>query len=228
MDIFITDASFDFGSKTSIIGIENIITGKEYQKVFNDAKNPFEAEKLGIREVILISIQEGLKNILIFCDNKGAVVHSKKDFFNDNELKNKFDFIQFVWVPREFTEIADTISKNVVDENIKNDIINSKAENLNIKKEKLSNSYLEEHVNNINPSSEISNNTLKKRISQFLFLKEGEFKSQLFNKIDILSVEDMNDLIFEEIELIEIDIENISDEILKIIAKSIIDLVIIS
>jgi len=229
MDIFITDAAFDFKSKTSIIGIKNLSNGKTYQRVYKDAKNPFEAEKLGIQEIILISIQEDLRTVLIYCDNKGAIVHVKRDFFKDDALKNKFNFIQFVWIPREYTHIADELSKKISDEDLKEAIIEVKAENLNKKKEKQSSSYMEHHVNDLNPSNEISNDTLKKRISQFLLLSDNNiFESELFSELNNLTLDEMNDLLIEDIELIEKDIQNINDDILKLVAKSIIDLLIIA
>ena len=229
MDIFITDAAFDFKSKTSIIGIKNLSNGKTYQRVFKDAKNPFEAEKLGIQEIILISIQEKLTNILIYCDNKGAVVHTKRDFFSDDALKSKFNFIQFVWVPREYTHIADELSKKISDEDLQQDIIDTKADNLNVIKEAKSNVYLEHHVNDLNPSMDNTSDTVRKRINQFLLLKgNNKFNSKLFNEIESLSFEEMDDLIIMEIELIEDDINNLNDDILKIIARSIIDLLILA
>ena len=229
MEIFITDAAFDFKSKTSIIGIKNLSNGKTYQRVFKDAKNPFEAEKMGIQEIILISLEEGLRNVLIYCDNKGAVVHAKRDFFSNDVLKSKFNFIQFVWVPREYTHIADELSKKISDEDLQQDIINTKADNLNILKEERSNVYLEHHVNDLNPSMDDTSNTIKKRIRQLKLLQgSNKFISKLFLNIESLSFEEMDDLIVMDIEDIEKDIENLDDDILKIICRSIVDLLIIS
>ena len=229
MNIFVTDASFDFKSKTSIIGIKNLSNEKTYQRVFKDAKNPFEAEKLGIQEIILISIEEGLSNVLIYCDNKGAVVHTKRDFFKDEALRSKFNFIQFVWIPREYTHIADELSKKISDEGLQNDIITTKADNLNKIKENKSNVYLEHHVNDLNPSKDDTSNTIRKRIIQFLLLKnDNTFESKLFAELESLSFEEMDDLLITEIELIEDDINNLNDDILKIIARSIVDLLIIA
>ena len=229
MDIFVTDAAFDFKSKTSIIGIKNLSNGKTYQRVFKDAKNPFEAEKMGIQEIILISVQEELRNVLIYCDNKGAVVHSKREFFSNDILKSKFNFIQFVWIPREYTHIADDLSKLISDVDLQKDIIDTKADNLNIIKENKSNIYLEHHVNDLNPSMDDTSDTIRKRIFQFIALKgENKFNSKLFKGIDSLSFEEMDDLIVMDIEDIEGDIDNLDDDILKIIARSIIDLLILA
>ena len=229
MNIFVTDASFDFKSKTSIIGIKNLSNEKTYQRVFKDAKNPFEAEKLGIQEIILISIEEGLSNVLIYCDNKGAVVHTKRDFFKDEALRSKFNFIQFVWIPREYTHIADELSKKISDQELQKDIIGIKADNLNSIKENKSNTYLEHHVNDLNPSMNETSESLRKRITQFLLLKNNNiFKSELFSKLEELSFEEMDDLLISEIELIENDINDLNDDILKIIARSIVDLLILA
>jgi len=228
MDIFITDAAFDFKSKTSIIGIKNLSNGKTYQRVFKDARNPFEAEKFGIKEIINIAIEENLKNILIYCDNKGAVIHSKKDFFNNEILKSKFNFIQFVWIPREYTHIADDLSKLISDENLQKEIIDTKAKNINIIKEEKSNIYLEHHVNDLNPSKNNTSDTIRKRIFQFILLKgDNDFNSKLFKNLESLSFEEMDDLVIMDIENIENDINNLNDDILKIIARSIVDLLIL-
>lgn len=228
MDIFITDASFDFSTKTSIIGIKNLSNGKVYQFVYKEAKNPFEAEKYGIEQILLISVEEELKNVLIICDNKGVVIHSKRDFFKDEGLRSKFKFIQFVWLPREYTHIADELSKNVSGE-IKESVLDAKSEKINKCKEDLSNKYITHHVNDLIPTNNETSFTLQKRINQFkLLTNEFNFESNLFNNLDNLSYDEMEECILSEIELIEKDIDSFNDDILKLIGKSIIDLLILS
>jgi len=228
MDIFITDASFDFKTKTSIIGIKNLSNGKTYQRVFKDAKNPFEAEKYGVQEIIIISLEENLRNILIICDNKGVVVHSKKDFFSNTALREKFSFVQFVWMPREYTHIADELSKNVSGD-VKDEVMDIKSQNINEKKEQISNKYITHHVNDLNPDSSTTSETLQKRINQLILLSgDFKFESKLFNNMNTLSFDEMENCIFDEIDKIEKDIDNFNDDIMKLIGKSIIDLLIIS
>ena len=228
MDIFVTDAAFDFSTKTSIIGIKNLTNGKTYQYVYKEAKNPFEAERYGVDKIIDISISDGLRNVLIICDNKGVVIHSKRDFFKNNEIKEKFTFIQFVWLPREYTFIADELSKNVSGQ-VKEDVLNAKSEKINIQKENQSGKYFTQHVNDILPTSVKTSETLQKRVDQFIILSKGiNFKSRLFLHLETLSYDEMEDCLLEEIDLIEDDIDNLNDDILKLIGKSILDLLILS
>lgn len=228
MNIFITDASFDFSTKTSIIGIKNLSNGNVYQYVYKEAKNPFEAEKYGIEQILLIALKEELKNVLIICDNKGVVVHSKRDFFKDEALRSRFNFIQFVWLPREYTYIADELSKNVSGQ-VKDDVLDAKSEQINTDKETLSNKYITHHVNDIVPTNNETSNTLEKRINQFILLTGlFKFESKLFTSLADISYDEMEDCIIDEIELIEKDIDSLDDDILKLIGKSIIDLLIIS
>jgi len=82
------------------------------------------------------------------------------------------------------------------------------------------------HINQINASKEIKNDSVEKRIEQFVRLKEGKFESEFFRNIETLSPKELSDLLIEEIELIEKDIENIEDPFLKAIGKTILDMLI--
>lgn len=113
---FITDASLDHKSKVSSIGIIDLVTKENFslQAEFKDIK---EAESAGIIESLKIGSKR-YKNIIVFCDNVFSVNETRKLILNSPYWKNIFYYIQIVWLPRDYTHIADFFSKNIEDSDL--------------------------------------------------------------------------------------------------------------
>ena len=220
--IFITDASFNKRDKTSLLGIKNITEKKTYQKSII-ADNPKEAEKKGILEAINIAYNNKIQNLVIVCDNKFAIQEIKRDFFKSESNKNKFWYIQFLWLKREYLEEADFLSKNI-NEELKKEVIENREIAMKQKIEKKEGKSLQ-HIYDIKIDKSKSEEVFKKRKQQFHKLVECQkFKSTLFTNQNI-SLKEAEELIFTEIEDIENDLKIISDIVEKAIAKLIFDLV---
>jgi len=223
--IFLSDASFDHKTKISVIGIKETITGKITQVIYKNPKNPTDAEIFGIKEAMKFASTEGFDNVVFICDNKNAINAKKKDFFSKEELRSQFWYCQFLWLPREFMSEVDILSKEVSKE-IENKLLGYKEKNTIDRFNSFEEKHRTKHINEINVDSSVKNDSLLKRVEQFVRIKEGSFKSKLFQDIQVLTPEEMSDLLLEEIELIEKDIENIKDPFVKALGKTIVDMLI--
>jgi len=224
--IFLSDASFDHKTRVSVIGITETISGKTYQFLYENPKNPTDAEKFGVQKAIEIALNEKFDNVVFICDNKSAINMTRKKFFSKEELRSLFWYTQFVWLPREFMGSADFLSKHV-DKELEAKILQSKEKNTADKYESFEAKHRTKHINAINvDKTNVHESIIQKRIQQFIALKEGEFKSKLFSEIETLSTSDMSTLIFDEIELIETDIKEIEDPFLKAIGQTLLDMLI--
>ena len=219
--IFLSDASFDKKSNISLIGISEITTGQTFQEIVKTAKNSFEAEKEGIKLSIKKAEELGFDNIVFICDNKSAVNHIKKEYFSTN-MKHKFWYAQFLWLPRRFMNREDFLSKFIKEDNVSS--FKEEKEALSIKKgEEKDHKNALKFINEIESENGL-NTFIKKRIEQFVCLSKGlSFQSKFFRSISKYNISELEKLIFNEIELIEKDIENIEDPFVKALAKTILD-----
>jgi hypothetical protein len=227
--IFFTDASFDYKTHVSSIGITNITNNKEYSKI-TKANNPTDAEKQGIEETIQIAILEKIYNLVIIADSKFGINSKRKEYYGGklNDLREKEGInlnIQFLWLPRRFNFLADYLSKNITEETVE-EFRQLKQENMNDYKKNLE----EVHVNDINLSMNASNDLLSLRLKQFKILSkdfELSLNSFLFNEAlkDNPNIEDIliNIMETEELEEINRDQEIIKnkDKMLYLLSKSI-------
>lgn len=117
--IYITDASFDKNSRVASISFIEITTNKKSEKQ-QQVNNIFEAEYIGIKEC-MINAAGKFNNILIICDSKQAIREAKKEVYSNKKWNRKIKDIQFIWLPREYTDLADFLTKNITkgDENKK-------------------------------------------------------------------------------------------------------------
>lgn len=113
---FISDASLDHKTKVSSIGMIDLTTKENFslQSTFKDIK---EAESAGIIECLKIASKR-YKNVIVFCDNVFSVNETRKLILSSPYWKNIFYYIQIIWLPREYTHIADFFSKNIEDSDL--------------------------------------------------------------------------------------------------------------
>jgi len=112
LGIYMTDASFDKKSKVSSISFieKNTSHTKNIQR--SDIPNIFEAEYEGIRQC-LIHAYKKFANVIVICDNKAAIFKAQRELKKSMKLKERFSSYQFLWLPREYMEEADFLTKNV-------------------------------------------------------------------------------------------------------------------
>jgi len=220
--IFLSDASFDYKTKFSVAGIKEMISGETKQVTNASSKNPTEAEKFGIMESLKFAESNGYDNVVFICDNKKAITYIKREFFQNENLRSKFWYVQFLWLPREFMHAVDFLSKNL-DSDTAKEVQSLKNENSKERYVEFCNKHLDTHINSITADKSVKEDVLSKRIDQFVRLKEGSFSSSFFKNIQSLSIKELENLVFEEIELIENDIASIEDPILKLVAQNILD-----
>jgi len=110
--IYLTDASFDKKSKISSISFIEKNSNKTSNKQTNEFQNIFEAEYEGIRLCLIHGFKK-YKNIIVVCDNRGAIFKAQRDLRIKMNLRSRFDSCQFIWLPREYLEEVDFLTKNV-------------------------------------------------------------------------------------------------------------------
>ncbi len=109
--IYITDASFDH--KTNVSSISFIEINKNYKgEKHTKTKNIFEAEYIGIKEC-MIHASTRFNNIIVICDSKQAIREAKKEIYRNKKWNMKIKDIQLIWLPRDFTNLADFLTKNI-------------------------------------------------------------------------------------------------------------------
>lgn len=214
--LFFTDASFDHKSKTAVIGILNADNNKTYSSSIK-AKTPLEAEEFGIERSMNIAISEKIFNLIIFCDNKIAINKYKK-IISTKKLYEKFWKIQLVWLPREYNQIADLLSKNI-DENDIEALKELQEDNLTNRVSGIENKISKKYIKDIKVSKENTAGSLLLRIKQFkaLFdlLEVKDLKSEIIKELildtpKLLKVEEMI-LEPEHIEDFEEEIKRLED-----------------
>jgi len=110
--IYLTDASFDKKTKISSISFLEKTTKKTSNIQTNKFNNIFDAEYEGIRECLMHGFKK-FKNIVVICDNRGAIFKAQRELKEKMNLRSRFDSYQFIWLPREYLEEADFLTKNV-------------------------------------------------------------------------------------------------------------------
>lgn len=230
---FLTDASFHHKTKVSSIGIQNMLTKETYNYI-ETAIDPTDAETKGIQKALEVAYKNKFENIVIICDNKNSVNEMKLKFENEESLKNKFWYVQFLWVPREFTHFVDYLSKNIP-EHMESELRKKKKESIESLKKNESNKYAKKYVNEIRVSKATFHSALEDRLHQMHTLLKGinlNLVSDTFKGIKIgnLPTAKVIDGMIDEMELIEKDTETLEehDPVLGLIAKLIIDSAILS
>jgi len=110
---FLSDASYNKISKSSVGIVINLETGKKKEFHFQDVKDSLEAEKKTLYKAIQFAAIEKYLDPVFISDNKFAIQQVKKEFFATDLLRRKFFYAQFLWVPREFIYIIDFFTKNL-------------------------------------------------------------------------------------------------------------------
>lgn len=175
MGFFITDASFDHSTKVASLAILDIKQNKKYslQEIYSSVK---EAESAGIMK----ALEEGISqytNIIVFCDNQFSVNEIRRLVLNSDYWKNKYSYIQIIWIPREETHIADYFSKNI---NNNNEHLNKKIESF---KKGCQTTNVFDLVLSKKDKQEILFQYLEKVLIEFTWLKEFSFKSEFLRKV---------------------------------------------
>ena len=203
--IFLTDASFDRRMKVSSISFIEKITNKKNNLQVNNLPNVFEAEFLGIKECLKYGFKK-FKNIVIVCDNKAAIFKARKDLIKDMKLLQRFETVQFLWLPREFLNEADFLTKN----------INNVEQNLKLKKENLFNGNVldifisEEDKKEV--LNQLINNILNIKNFNIKNIKNNEFKKLLNKNFDFNLNEDFNLLKDDILYIIAIEPKEVKED----------------
>lgn len=247
--LFFSNASFDYKTKTSSIGIFNMVNKKEYSFVIK-AKNPTDAEIYAMKQIIDIAQKEEILNVAIISDSKHGISFMKKDIYNQLQKQKEIDikndyvinefrirFLQFLWVPREYNQIADLLSKNINEKNVEAFQL-LKEDNIKEKKESIDKMLSKVYVKNVSYNKNFTNDKLDLRCQEFYLLcnlnniNENFFKSKisknlLLNNFDIDLFEELI-LDLEEIDFLETDIKNLETKniLIKISLEFIKDLLI--
>lgn len=246
LGIFFSDASFDHKTKTGSIGFFNLINKKEYSFVVK-AINPTEAEMLGMRKILDVAVKEEILDVIIISDSKNGISRIKKEIYAENQKQKEIDiqndmafngfrirFLQFLWIPREYNQIADMLSKNIHEKDIE-EFSKLKEENIKDKKDKINERISKMYVKDVKYDKNIEGDALDIRLKEFRALCEvnslssEDFSSDIFKMIlradDIHKIEEAI-LEVENIESFEKDIIQIKNSLIKLNAEIIKDLLI--
>ena len=162
--LFFTDASFDHRSRTAVIGLINADNSKTYSYSIK-ARNPQEAEEYGIEKAMQVARQEKIFNLIIFCDNKYAIEKYQRKYSQPNSQKD-FWKIQFTWLPREYNQIADMLSKNINEKDV-GSLVKMKEENLQKRTKAIDNRSTKKYIKEIKVEKANTAEALLYRITQF-------------------------------------------------------------
>ena len=201
MGIYLTDASFDKNTGVSSISFVDKISKKTQNLQINTSKNILESEFIGIKECLKNGYRK-YKNVVVFCDSIGAINKAKKELFKSMKLNERFNYVQFVWLPRDFLSEADFLTKNIEDTEL------NKEKKIEGYKNKIKGNVLDIFISN-----EDKEDILKEYL--FDFFKEVDtskfnFKSDTFK--NILIEKTIVSKITEEVDLISLDIKMIIKE----------------
>ncbi len=191
---FISDASLDHKTKVASIGIVDLTT-KENFSIQITTTNIVEAESAGVIESLKIGSKR-YKNIIVFCDNIYSVNETRKNILSSPYWKNQFYYIQIVWLPREYTHIADFFSKNIEDSDL----------NKYLKIESFNNLSTRENVSTILLTKEDKIDILIEKIKKLELIKV-DFKSNVLKNLfnEFIFIDNVNN----EIDLIKCDFKNL-------------------
>ncbi len=241
--IFFIDASFDHKTRTASVGAYDIINKEEYSFVFK-ANNPTNAEMIGMRHIIEVAKNKKILDVIIVSDSKNGISAIKKEIYNETQIQKEKDalndyayndfrirYLQFLWIPREFNQIADMLSKNIHEKDVEA-FQNIKADSLKDKKEIINQRVSKVYVKDVKYSKNLSGDALDLRIREFKSLcdvnniKEDSFGSNTFksvlNDIFDLDIIEANILDIEEMNLVENDISKFEENVLIQLSMNII------
>lgn len=187
---FISDASLDHKTKVSSIGIVDLTT-KENFNIQKSVKDIKEAESTGILESLKIASKR-YKNVIVFCDNVFSVNETRKLILSSPYWKNIFYYIQIIWLPREYTHIADFFSKNIEDTDL----------NKYLKIEAFNKESSRNNISSVLLTREDKIDILIEKI-KLLNLKTINFKSSVLNSLFNENI--FKDSVNNEIDLIKRD-----------------------
>lgn len=230
LGFYFTDASFDYKTKSASIGIYDIHNDKKHSLICK-AGNPTDAETQGIEETLKIAYKEQLSNVIIVCDNKVSIKNIKGRI---KDMGYQFGYLQFLWLPREYTNISDFLSKNLEEKDVEK-YIQIKEEQVRAGKQKIDNKMSKRYVKDIEYEKNFEDDALQKRLREFIALSfsndltKDNFSSNLVKGIfENKSVLELENIFLEEgeINLLENDIKNMKNILLRINLELIKDLLI--
>lgn len=224
--LFFVDASFEFKTQASTIGIYDVIEKKDYSFI-TKASNSTEAEMIGMRKAMEIAQNEKTIHLAIVSDSKFGISKIKKEIYNERELDKtsiksgfRIKHIQFLWIPREYNQLADMLSKNISEKDVSS-LVALKENNIIERKDKITNKLSKIYVKDIKYSKNLENDSLSMKIKEFSALSrvydmnEDNFSSRVFKMLlkDDYDLELIEDLIFDtdEIENLENDINKYNE-----------------
>jgi len=117
MGLIVTDASYHQAMKYASIGIIDLGTNKTHSEEVTTVSSVRDAEEFGIIRALKLYVNT-YDNITIICDNMYSVFNVRKKVTGSPYWKNKYKLIQIIWLPREFTHEADTVSRLCVNEEV--------------------------------------------------------------------------------------------------------------
>jgi hypothetical protein len=202
--IFFIDASFDYKTKSGVVGAKEVIKNKVFRDTIQ-AKHPTDAEYKGIKKLVFWAYSKGYNNIIIFGDNKKAIEVANENLRDDENIKIMFHYIQFVWIKRGFNNIADYLSKNI---------------------DKKTAEELENQRNNIFVNT-ITKRNIDEVLKSFYILKseyKKTYNSSIFNN-NTISVDELVLNAITELKMIEDDIENENNTVLKSLMMEILNFI---
>ncbi len=246
LGIFFSDASFDHTTKTGSIGFFNLINKKEYSFVVK-AINPTDAEMIGMRKILEVAKKEEILDVIIISDSKNGISRIKKEIYEENQKQKEIDllndmafngfrirFLQFLWIPREYNQIADMLSKNIHEKDIE-EFSKLKEENIKEKKNKINEKVSKMYVKDVQYSKNTEGDALDIRLKEFRALCEinslslDDFSSEIFKMIlkgEAIDLIESAILEVENISSLEKDISEMKNILIKLNAEIIKDLLI--
>lgn len=196
--IYLTDASYDKGTGVSSISFIEKTNNTTNNIQINTSSNILTSEFIGIKECLKHAFRK-FKFVVVFCDNINAVNKAKKELFTTMKLNERFAFVQFVWLPREFMHEADFLTKNI------EDIEKNKEKKLEGYKNKMKGNVLDIFI-----SEEDKRNILKELINDFKKeVNVDNLNLESTTLINILIKDNFNTNILNDLEKVTEDIKHI-------------------
>ena len=133
---FLSDASFNNSNKTATGSVINLNTGEQESFFLKNIQSAMDAEVETLYHSMQLAAKKKWLTPVFINDNKFALQKVKKTFFETDALKFKFQYAQFLWVPREYIYIVDFFTKNLnlsfleKEAEVTNDVLYKKIENV--------------------------------------------------------------------------------------------------
>lgn len=133
---FLSDASFNNSNKTATGSVINLNTGEQKSFFLKNIQSAMDAEIETLYHSLQLAAKEKWLTPVFINDNRFALQKVKKTFFETDALKFKFQYAQFLWVPREYIYIVDFFTKNLnlsfleKETEITNDVLHEKIKNV--------------------------------------------------------------------------------------------------